>query len=351
MKTLDMQFSGRVWRVAGALFCIGGLLGDCLAGFLLLYTGSGRLLLWHLLCALPWVEGGNLLARPGEMRRAAASRWRLTALLLGVGLFPGLGLCACTLACIAARTLFTSAVLAGASPAERESQDEGKPVGTYSLRKKLVLPFVDDVREGDTEARRAVVADLSRVANPATTQLLRQLLCDAEAEIRCDASIALNCLDDKMSHGLHQAFADWRANPADSKCALTLINRCHHYATSNVLDAQSQRFYLVLVRDLLQQVLATGEQEDAELWLTLADVRQRLGDVPGALQDALCAAHMQPEVADAPLLAMDLALRCHAWDILYALAAQHTDLLPGCPLFWDTRAPAGPLVLEGERYE
>jgi HEAT repeat protein len=217
-----------------------------------------------------------------------------------------------------------------------------------------VLPFVDDVHEGNTEARRAVVAELSRVANPGTTQLLRRLLCDTKAEIRCDASIALNSLEDKMAHELHLAFAAWRANPTDIEHSLTCIDHSYRYATSNVLDAKSQRFYLLLVYDLLQQVLAGKGHEDAALWVKLADVHQRLGQLPEALQAALQAVHLRPAASDVSLLAMDLAFRSHAWDILYSLAGQHVDTLPEVLPFQHGQAgtaSCGPGVWEEERYE
>lgn len=325
VKTVVVRHCCSVWRVAGALLLGAGLVGDCLVGFQLLAGASGWDLLWHVPLAMVWAGGVNLLAGRGE---TWFNRWGWSALLLGSGTFPGLGELTCTLAFVLARALFARAVCADVDAVSQpdEPQRGGVP---FVPRDEPVLPFVDDVCEGNTDARRAVVAELSRAANPETTQLLRRLLCDARAEIRCDASIALNYLEDKMSHELHQAFADWRANPADTACSLAFVDHCYRYATSNVLDAMSQRLYLVLVRDLLQQVLAGGEPAGAALWLQLADVRQRLGELPEALQDALHAMHLRPEASDASALAMDLAFRSHAWDVLSMLAAQHTDLLPG----------------------
>jgi hypothetical protein len=327
---LGVRFSDRGQRIAGALLLIVGLVGDCLEGFLLIYPGGGWSILWHLLFALLWTWGGRLLVRQAGARRAVSSsepeRWGLTALLLGVGTFPGLGPLACTLTFGLAGSL--RAPVLARKAADRELQDGWRQAEKLSVHNEPVLPFVDDVLEGNTEARRAVVAELGRVADSGTTHLLRRLLSDPEAEIRCDASIALNCLEEKMSRGLHQAFADWRANPADTTCSLAFVEHCYRYATSNVLDAQCQRFYLVLVRDLVQQVLADGRHEGGKLWLTLADVRQRLGEFPQALQDALSALHMWPQVPAASLLAMDLAFCCHKWDLLCSLAGQYTDILP-----------------------
>ncbi|HEY1354651.1 MAG TPA: hypothetical protein VGF67_33995 [Ktedonobacteraceae bacterium] len=330
MAILAVRFcvSGR--RIAGALLLGVGLVGDCWEGLLFISPAGGCNFLWHLFFALLWLWGGHLLAWQAETHRAVSSaglwRWGLTAPVLGVGTFPGLGPLACTLTFVLARSLCASALVEGA--ADRESQHAVRQAEKLCLHDGPVLPFVDGVIAGNTEARRAVVAELGRAANPGATHLLRRLLSDPEAEIRCDASIALKHLEDTMSHDLHQAFADWRTNPADAACSLAFIKHCYGYATSNVLDAQCQRLYLVLVRDLAQQVLADGRQTGSDLWLTLADVRQRLGEFPQALQDALHVLHTWPEIPAASLLAMDLAFCCHEWDLLRSLAGQSTDILP-----------------------
>lgn len=324
-------------RIAGVILLAVGLVGDCLTGLLLLYTGAGQLLLWHIPLALLWAVGMNLLAWQDRARKAVSyalpNKWGLTALLLGMGTFPGLGMCACAIAFVLTRYLFSSSQLSDALAAIPEARKEHGPEEVFSPHERVVSPFVDALREGNTEARRAVVAKLSRSAHPDATRLLRQLLSDAKAEIRSDAAIALTCLDDELSRVLHQAFVDWHANPAESEYTLAFIDCCHRYASSNVLDPKSQRFYLALARDLLLEVLAGGKREEAQLWLKLADIRQRLDEVPQALQDALHAMHVQPGAHDASLLAMDLAFRCHAWEILLSLAEQHAEALPGLSAF------------------
>jgi len=355
VKIAGMWLSCRRWRVAGALLLMLGVVGDCLAGWLLFSGGACWCLLWHGLCVLLWAWGMHLSVWRGESCQVWSNRWGLSALLPGIGAFPGLGLSACTVAFILARYCFVRAACTDAAgAAEQAAGDRGAQAEAFPTCQEPVVPFVDDMHEGNTEARRAVVAELSRAANPATTNLLRRLLCDTRAEIRCDASIALNSLEDKMAHQLHQAFAAWRANPTDIECTLACINHGYHYASSNVLDPKSQRFYLLRVHDLLQQVLAGREHKNAALWLRLADVGQRLGQFSQALQAALQAVHLQPEAPDASLLAMDLAFRSHAWDTLYELAGQHTTILPAvlpsrpahiCP------ASSGPEIREEVRSE
>jgi tetratricopeptide (TPR) repeat protein len=350
---MNYRFSQSLPRAAGVVLLATGLLGDGLAGLLLLYGSAGRFLLWHMLFVLLWGLGVNLLAWPGGAGQAAFSlapnKWGLAALLLGMGTFPGLGTWACTLAFLFARLFLSPTRFLGQAATKPETGEAGGQEQCCSSE-RIVTPFVDELREGNTEARRAVVAKLSRAAHPSTALLLRQLLSDAKAEIRSDASIALTCLEDEMSHELHQTFVAWRADPANGERTRIFIDHCYRYATSNVLDTKSQRLYLALARDLLLRVLSEGECEDAQLWLRLADVRQRLGELPEAMQDALRAVHLQPEAPDASLLAMDLAFRCHAWDVLLSLLEQHGGVLPEVSSFQPRQAgasPACPAVVGG----
>jgi hypothetical protein len=337
VTSMNYRFCRSFPRAAGAVLLAIGLVGDGREGLLLLDEDVWGGLPWHMLFVLLWAVGVNLLARPGEARKAVScaipTRWGLTALLLGMGTFPGLGTSACTLALLFARFLLPSARFAEETATHLETREERGQEEIGFSSERIATPFVDDLREGNTEARRAVVAKLSRSAHPGTTRLLRQLLSDAKAEIRSDASIALTSLGEEMSRALHRAFADWHAGPADGERALVFIDHCYRYATSNVLDTSSQRFYLALARDLLLRVLGEEKRDDARLWLRLADIRQRLGELPEALQDALHAVHLQPEGQDAALLAMDLAFRNHAWDVLLSLAERHGGVLPDLSTF------------------
>lgn len=344
VNSMNYRFYRSLPRAASVVLLATGLVGDGLEGLLLLYGGAGWFLPWHMLFVLLWAAGVNLLTGPEGARKAVScvipNKWGLTALLLGMGTFPGLGTYACTLAFFFARCLSSSARFSTQAPWQPGTREEWRQEEIWFSSDRIVTPFVDDLCEGDTEARRAVVAKLSRSAHPATAHLLRQLLSDAKAEIRSDASIALTNLEDEMSRALQQAFADWHADPADGGRTLVFIDHCYRYAISNVLDTRSQRFYLALARDLLLRVLSEGRSDDAQLWLRLADVRQRLGDLPEALQDALRAVHLRPEALDASLLAMDLAFRCYTWDVLLLLAERHRGVLPDLSTFQPLQASA-----------
>src|SRR5579883_3456360 len=107
VTSMNHRFWHSLPRVAGTVLLAIGLVGDGWEGLLLLYEDVWGGLPWHMLFVLLWAVGVNLLARPGEARKAVSwaipTRWGLTALLLGMGTFPGLGTSACTLALLFAR--------------------------------------------------------------------------------------------------------------------------------------------------------------------------------------------------------------------------------------------------------
>src|SRR5581483_1188939 len=154
-------------RTAGAILLAIGLIGDGLDGLLLFSTGVRPSIFWHVLLALLWAWGVNLLAWQGQARKAVSpNRWGLTALLLGMGTFPGLGMSACTIAFLLARCLFASSQFSHALAGNPESGRERELEEVFSPHEMVLSPFVDDLREDNTEARRAVVAKLSRSAHP-----------------------------------------------------------------------------------------------------------------------------------------------------------------------------------------
>lgn len=320
-----LLFNGRVRHVPGVLLFLAGLVGDCLLGVLLLARGEWRFCEWHFLFVLLWASGVNLLTRRDERLAwqgfVSLNKWGTTALLLGAGTFPGFGVGAYSVACLIVKYGFAPLARQDNALAELQVATHGSSLSEPFTLERRMRPPADDLQEGDTGARRAVIARISRAATPATTQLLRQLLSDTRAEIRSDASIALSRLDDEMSRTLNAAYVAWQAHPADADLILALVEQYYEYASSNVLDEGCRDTYLALARDLLLQVVAQEGQQTAQRWLLLARIRQRLGELPEALQDACRALQCQPDCAGASVLALELAFRTHAWDTLVALAS------------------------------
>jgi hypothetical protein len=183
-------------------------------------------------------------------------------------------------------------------------------------------PLIDELRMGDTEAMRAVVAKIGQYGRPDTTLILRQLLSDTRAEVRRDAALALTKLEGDLAQTLSQAYQAWQAAPEDKVTRLTLVDQAYRYGKSNVLDSTTQRFYLQMARDLLTPLVV--EDTDGHLWLQLAHIHESLGELVEALHAAQQALSRLPQ--EATLLAMDLAFRAHAWDDLLTLIGNTKQL-------------------------
>lgn len=330
------------------LLLITGLVADCIIGMALLAHPDRNVLIWHIPAAIVWALGVNCLSLRNMQSEAAATkkhakqRWMpyiswsgLVALFLGLGAFPGFGPFAYSMALIIGNFLRHPSAIETQEEVVLRAEVSPIPVEISPSLDWTVQPLVDHLQASDIETRRIAVAVLGCYGNPQTTQQLRQLLADPQGEIRADASIALSRLEDEFSRSLNLALEQWRANPTDNALALTLAEECYCYACSNVLDQGSQYFYLEHARDLLLQVVAHNSS-NANLWLTLARVRARLNEPHQALQDAQVSLRLNPGSAEAALLAMELAFRLHAWDLLIALANRQTTALPdeAASLLW-----------------
>jgi tetratricopeptide (TPR) repeat protein len=308
-----------------ALFAL-GFLGDSIAGILLVASGSVQVLLLHLFAALIWVMGINLVS--GQFTQQAAivrlgpvrlNRWSVTALCLSVFPFPGCITLAYSIAIVVAKCSRQRAI--------EVIPEILPPTRAVALPLNMeIQPLIDILYDSDLEMKRAAVTVLRQQGNPESIQLLRQLLSDTHAELRSDASIALTRLEDELSRVLNTSLAQWIASPHDKVRMLDLADQYYHYACSNVLDEVSRKTYLVKARELVQQCLVLDEA-NAQLWMKSARIRQRLGQMAETLQDVRFAIELEPDAAEAYLLAMDVAFGLHAWDVLLDLAREGLSAL------------------------
>jgi len=319
MQDRHGQYRLQSWT-GNVLFTL-GLLGECAIGVLLL-TGAGmQILLLHIPVVLVWASGVNLIGKQHvhdeqaiRIGRVPMHKWSIAALLLSLCTFPGFGPLTYSIALFIARFLHQGATTE--TPEVITSVQEISP--SLDLE---VQPLIDVLHTSDLELKRAAVAALGRQVNPGAIQLLRQLLSDAQPEIRSDASIALTHLEEELAGTLNASLELWTADPADKERTLNLADQYYEYACSNVLDEMSQHFYFAKARDVLQQCI-TQDGMNADLWLKLARVRQHLGKTTQALQDVRTALQLQPHAAEAYLLAMELAFHLHAWEIFISLARE-----------------------------
>jgi HEAT repeats len=323
----DSQGQYRLQSWTGNVLFTLGLLGESAIGVLLL-TGAGmQLLLLHIPVVLVWALGINLIDKQhvGDEKAIRIGRMHMhkrsiAALLLSWCTFPGFGPLAYSIALFITRFLYQEASIV--TPEVTTSAHEISPPLDLEIQ-----PLIDVLHTSDLEMKRAAVAALGRQGNPEGIQLLRQLLSDAQPEIRSDASIALTRLEEELAGALNASLELWTADPVDKERTLNLAEQYYEYACSNVLDEMSQHCYFAKARDVLQQGI-TQDSMNADLWLKLARIRQQLGETAEALQDVRTALQLQPHSAEAYLLAMELAFRLHAWELFISLAREGLRTLP-----------------------
>jgi len=248
------------------------------------------------------------------------NKWGVGALLLGLFTFPGLGTLTYSIALVMA-TLLRRKMGAFSQKLVQKTPE------LVHVSPVVSQPIVDIPQDADIETKRLAVARLSRQGTPEAMQVLRQLLSNPQAEVRTDASIALTHLEERLSRMLNNSLEQWMKDPSERESTLNLANQYYQYAHSNVLDEASQHFYLVKAYDLLHRVTAQGAME-ADLWLKLARVCQRLNKLDEALRAVRISLQFSPHTSEAYLLAMELTFKLRDWDGLVAFASEGVGALP-----------------------
>ncbi len=244
----------RLRHCSGCMLIALALPGDCALGLDILNGASIQLLWLHMLAVLLCVIGINLVSQPGSATLVECfrlNRWSATSLFLCLATFPGFGMLACGVGLLATRCL-----PAGSKGSWIEKSDDEPVLPPMKQPDLEVQPLVDILLSPQLEMKRAAVAALGHLATPDAIRTLRQLLSHPVPEIRSDASIALTCIEDELSHALNDALEKWRSEPRNVACMLHLVDQYQRYASSNLLDAASQQAYLRMARDLMRQVEA-----------------------------------------------------------------------------------------------
>jgi tetratricopeptide (TPR) repeat protein len=249
---------------------------------------------------------------------AYLDRWLLTSVLLGLVLFPGLGPLGCTVGFGLSHLLDQGPQQDPGVGDQPEAPDLAmRPDQRVDpLRDLQIQPLVDILRQPNSELKRAAIAMLGRRGSHEAMRLLRRALTDPDPDVRSDAAVTLSCLEDTVNRALSQAVAQGLDSPHSAKRYADL---CYRYATSDLLDAATSRYYLAQARDALQWVTAL-QPEQAEAWTDLARVYYDLGEEAAAWQALDRAQALRPGHVATYLLGMDMAFDARDWDRLAAYA-------------------------------
>lgn len=310
-----------------------GIIMDGALGFKLLRGMTWKGMLLHLLVTLVWAAGIQLsTARPWQAIWKM-QRWSISALMFALCTFPGFGICVYSGALCLMPAIWRNQ--------EREQHETEKvpafdplPEVPQEISPALdwdVQPLIETLHDTSIDTDIMLKHVTMATHNPSEepeANSLPTLLQDTQNETSRDGSIARKRIEDESAQDLMIAFMRWKSEPDNKVEALDLIEQYYRYAHSNVLDRKSQKVYLEPARDLLLQLL-WHDNQNASLWIKLAQIRCELGELRAALQDALYALQLQPHILDHAVLAMNLAFRLHAWDTLVKLAkdeAEHKEL-------------------------
>jgi tetratricopeptide (TPR) repeat protein len=186
------------------------------------------------------------------------------------------------------------------------------------LRDLQIQPLVDILRQPNSELKRAAIEMLGRRGSHEAMRLVREALTDPDPDVRSDAAVTLSRFEDNVNRALSQAVAQG----LDSlHSAERYADLCYRYATSDLLDAATSRYYLTQARDTLRRITAL-RPERAEVWLDLARVHYQLGEEAAAWQALDRARTLHPANVASYLLGMEMAFDARDWDRLAAYAHQ-----------------------------
>lgn len=343
-------------RIWGYILLMVGLAGDCGLGMLLLVQTRASLLPLHLLFLLLWLAGSRLSKLPENTpavtlrfwKRTRLSRWEATTLLLSLFTFPGAGLLVCSVA-----MLIGLAIPAGkpqsvliAIPAVEE-ETIAKPLEAD------IEPLSDLLEDDDLALRRSAITHIGLEATPGAVLQLRQLLTDPQADIRTDASITLTRLEDSWSQQLTRMLQEWRKHPEDQTISEQLADLYYRYATSNLLDRQTSRIYLLNAQKLVERHLAQTPAQ-AHQWLLMARIHGQLGAQEQAFKDVLHALSLQPELPGAFSCALELSFQVRDWETLSMLITRNANQAPThaeeAEALQSWQTALSPIVSNGDHY-
>ncbi len=366
IKVPSLRFYFR--RLLGVTLVLLGVLGDGGAWIFLLVGRVGWGLLLHLPAVSIWAWGilliearprqiarpspslGNILQnqrtpQPGRSlpaRMKLPSGWAVVAGLLGLLLFPGLGTFACSLAFGLSLFLPRSQKQAASESDSMQSKAPlaSIPAPLHPLLELEALPLVDALRLPDIALKRGALNHLGRQGSREAVQYIRKLLTDPHPDVRNDAAVILFRLNHQWNQQIGEAGTQASLQPDSKAHQEHLANLCYGYACSGLLDTTSSRFYAERARDALQQATKL-EPAQAELWLFLARVRQKLGEVAEAWQAIEQALALAPDNVEGQLLAIELAFSQRNWKQLAAVVGRLQNGVAGAAFlnWWEGVQP------------
>lgn len=194
-----------------------------------------------------------------------------------------------------------------------------------------VQPLGDAIRSGDAGMQRWAIRMLSRRADGAAVELLREALLAQERDIQIAASSAIQRIEERLTSHIAQARERTTREPASAEGWIELGDACRTYEQSYLLEPVMQRHWLRQAEAAYRAALVL-EASSAPAGIALARVLLGLGSVDDAAGLARRLAGSTPS-AETDLLLAEVLFAQEQWLALReacraaVVAGRATDLL------------------------
>jgi tetratricopeptide (TPR) repeat protein len=193
-----------------------------------------------------------------------------------------------------------------------------------------IAPFIDILRNGETNQRLAVVALLARHFRPEFAPALKLALQDRNSAVRVQAATSSVQIENRFSEQAGRLTVTVRRLPNDVDAQLKLGRHYEEYADAGILDDERQRenFQTALDTYLRAAEMRPGDGAIMAAVGRLFLKRGRYADAEPWLRDAMATATGDPRT---PLFYMETLFRLGRWSDLRMLSQRHADSVSGNP--------------------
>src|SRR5258706_1722327 len=302
--------------MAGYLLAGIGLVGDIIAGFIILNYRLELGLIIHGIATLIWVMG-YMIVDSAYIKLAAA---------LGLFLFPGVGTFGWTLA---------SGIAHLSAKRKKETEDEEEILTDLSsdIRsaietplETLIQPIVEVIQISDSKIKRAALDLICREPSPQAAVFARRFLADPDPDVRALAAVAISRLELRMSELIKSTLSRVETEPQDPESHAAIGRVYLDCAGQSGADSMNRRFYLIQAQQAFEKAInldPTRGHDQIALAETLLDLR----DYAKAWDAFAKISGERLHGSKIYLLGLEIALRERRFDRVVALAKQACEAL------------------------
>lgn len=332
------------WRIFGWLLISLGIMGDVMGGLALLQRPAPEGLILHLGSILVWSVGLFLsdMRRSGEeesVSREAGQpiswieRPNMIPIMLGLCLFPGLGVLGYGLACVIARLTKRPRLQPLADEEETDYTDLLAGITTdaaASLNARAsreVRPLIEVLNGTGFDTRQTALNLICREPGPLALALARRMLSDPDPDGRMLAAVAVSRMEAGFSEQLRAITERLEREPLVAEYPAQLGQLYAEYARADSPNAANRRFLLVQARRAFEQAL-TLEPARSDIRTSLVEILIALGEEQPAWDEAMILLAQCPDQAAGYMRSIEVAFCQRKFEDIAVLARLALAALP-----------------------